>query len=66
MTELADSGLTEDREMSLSGHTTPDAKRRYVKRTETQRLAVSRQRRAWLRKQNEAETPSERVSGNTE
>jgi len=34
MTELADSDLTEEQEMSLSGHSTPDAKRRYVKRTE--------------------------------
>lgn len=31
MTELADSDLTEEQEMSLSGHSTPDAKRRYVK-----------------------------------
>jgi len=30
MTELADSDLTEEQEMSLSGHSAPDAKRRYV------------------------------------
>lgn len=51
MTELADSDLTEEQEMSLSGHTTPDAKRRYVKRTEVQRLTASRKRRAWIREQ---------------
>lgn len=51
MTELADSDLTEEQEMSLSGHTTPDAKRRYVKRTETQRLTAARKRRAWIQEQ---------------
>ena len=48
LTEIADSGLTEEREMALSGHTTPNAKRRYVKRTEEQRLVATRKRRAWL------------------
>jgi hypothetical protein len=48
MTELADSDLTEEQEMSLSGHTTPDAKRRYIKRTEAQRLVAARKRRAWV------------------
>jgi hypothetical protein len=39
MTELADAGLTEEQEMSLSGHKSPQAKRRYVQRTRTQRQA---------------------------
>jgi integrase len=51
MTELADSDLTEEQEMSLSGHTTPDAKRRYVKRTDAQRLTAARKRRAWILEQ---------------
>ena len=51
MTELADSDLTEEQEMSLSGHTTPDAKRRYVKRTDAQRMTASRKRRAWILEQ---------------
>ncbi len=48
MTELGDAGLTESEEMASSGHTTPEAKRRYVKRTEAQRLAAARKRRNWL------------------
>lgn len=48
MTELGDAGLTESEEMATSGHTTPEAKRRYVKRTETQRLSAARKRRAWV------------------
>lgn len=51
MTELADSDLTEQQEMSMSGHTTPDAKRRYAKRTESQRLVALRKRRAWRQEQ---------------
>jgi hypothetical protein len=51
MTELADSDLTEEQEMSLSGHSTPDAKRRYVKRTEAQRLTAARKRRVWISEQ---------------
>ena len=47
-TELADSDLTEEQEMSLSGHSTPDAKRRYVKRTEARRMTAGRKRRAWI------------------
>ena len=56
MTELADSDLTEQQEMSMSGHTTPDAKRRYAKRTEAQRLVALRKRRAWREEQSETET----------
>jgi len=56
MTELADSDLTEEQEMSLSGHTTPDAKRRYVKRTDAQRMIAARKRRAWVLEQKTTET----------
>lgn len=56
MTELADSDLTEEQEMSLSGHSTPDAKRRYVKRTDAQRLTAARKRRAWVQEQKTTES----------
>jgi len=65
MTELADSDLTEEQQMSLSGHSTPDAKRRYVKRTDAQRLTAAEKRRAWVeeqiepKSQNEASDPSQ-------
>ena len=48
LTELGDAQLTEQEEMSLSGHTSPDALRRYIKRTEKQRLSATRKRRAWV------------------
>ena len=48
MTELGNASLTEAQIMSLSGHTTPSAARGYVKRTQEQRLAASRARRAWI------------------
>ncbi len=48
MTELGDAELTEQGVMSLSGHRTPDAARGYVKKTDTQRLAAARKRRAWV------------------
>lgn len=54
MTELGDSDLTESQEMSLSGHTTPESKRRYIKRTDAQRLAAARKRRAWVLEQTKA------------
>ena len=54
MTELSDSDLTEQGEMSLSGHKSPQAKRRYVKRTEVQRLRSARKRRAWIEERKEA------------
>ncbi|MBX9590549.1 MAG: hypothetical protein K2X43_14680 [Hyphomonadaceae bacterium] len=38
MTGLGDADLSEGGEMSLSGHSTPEAKWRYVKKTETQQL----------------------------
>jgi IS5 family transposase len=48
MTELGDAELTEQGVMSLSGHRTPDAARGYIKRTDVQRLAAARKRRAWI------------------
>lgn len=62
MTELADSDLTEEQEMSLSGHTTPDAKRRYVKRTDAQRLTAARKRRAWVLEQKTTESRNDSSS----
>jgi hypothetical protein len=48
MTELGDAELTEQGVMALSGHNTPEPARLYVKRTETQRAAAARKRRAWV------------------
>ena len=48
LTELGDSGVSEQGGMSLTGHSTPQAFRLYVKRTETQRMIAARQRRAWV------------------
>lgn len=48
MTELGDSELTENQVMAVSGHKTPQAARLYVKRTEKQRLAAVRHRRAFV------------------
>lgn len=48
MTELGDAELTEQGVMSLSGHRTPDAARGYIKKTDAQRLAAARKRRAWV------------------
>lgn len=53
MTELGDSDLTEQGEMALSGHKNPQTARRYVKRTETQRLRAARKRRAWVEERKE-------------
>jgi IS5 family transposase len=47
-TELGDAELTEQGVMSLSGHRSPDAARGYVKKTDAQRLAAARKRRAWV------------------
>jgi len=62
MTELADSDLTEEQEMSLSGHSTPDAKRRYVKRTDAHRLTAARKRRAWVQEQKTIESRNDAPS----
>jgi len=51
LNEIADSDLTETQEMALSQHTTPNAKRRYIKRSEAQRLIAARKRRAWIAEQ---------------
>jgi hypothetical protein len=59
MTELGDSDLTETQEMSLSDHTTPASKHRYIKKTEAQRLAAARKRRAWILEQSGVETRNE-------
>lgn len=48
LTELGDAGLTETEEMAISAHSTPDAKRRYVKKTAAQRLSGARKRRRWI------------------
>lgn len=48
MTELGDAEVTEQGVMSLSGHKTPIAARLYIKRTEAQRIAAARRRRAWI------------------
>ena len=40
MTELGDSGVSEQGGMSLTGHSTPQALRLYVKRTEVQRMIL--------------------------
>ena len=50
LTELGDAELTEQGVMALSGHKTPK-----VARTETQRLAAARKRRAWIDSTAEAE-----------
>jgi hypothetical protein len=48
MTEIGDAEVTEQSGMSLSGHSTPEAFRLYVKHTETQRAIAARRRRAWV------------------
>lgn len=44
MTELGDAGLTEAEIMSLSAHSSVEAARLYVKRTQAQRLSAARKR----------------------
>lgn len=53
MTELGNAELTEQGIMSLSAHSTPDAARGYVKKTERQRAAAARKRRAWLKQEEQ-------------
>lgn len=53
LNEIADADLTETQEMALSGYTTPNAKRRYVKQSEAQRLIAARKRRAWVAEQEQ-------------
>ncbi len=59
MTELGDAELTEQGVMSLSGHRSPEAARGYVKKTDTQRLAAARKRRAWVLNLEHAENESQ-------
>jgi hypothetical protein len=62
MTELGDAELTEQGIMALSAHSTPDAARGYVKKTERQRLAAARKRRAWV-EQEQTEAKSQNEAG---
>ena len=62
MTELGDAELTEQGVMSLSGHRSPDAARGYVKKTEAQRLAAARKRRAWVLEIEHARNQSLRMN----
>ena len=55
MTELGDAELTEQQSMALSGHKDPKSHRLYLKRTERQRMAAARKRRAWVDLEAEAE-----------
>jgi integrase len=66
MTELGDSDLTEQAEMALSGHKNPQTTRRYVKRTETQRLNAARKRRAWVEERKEAVSQNEQRRAESE
>ena len=68
MTELGDAELTEQAVMSLSGHRSPDAARGYVKKTEAQRLAAARKRRAWVLEIEHArnESQNEHQTGESE
>ena len=64
MTELGDAELTEQGIMALSAHSTPDAARGYVKKTERQREAAARKRRAWV-EQERIEAKSQNEGGLT-
>ena len=60
LTELGDAELTEQTIMSLSDHATPQAARLYVQKTEQQRTAGARKRRAWVEAQAEEEADESR------
>jgi hypothetical protein len=66
MTELGDAQLTEQGVMSLSGHRTPEAARGYVKKTDAQRLAAARKRRAWVLELEHARNESQNEHQNDE
>ena len=66
MTELGDAELTEQGVMSLSGHRSPEAARGYVKKTDTQRLAAARKRRACVLNLEHPENESQNGDQNTE
>lgn len=59
MTELGDAELTEQGVMSLSGHRTPEAARGYIKKTDAQRLAAAKKRRAWVQNLEHAKNESQ-------
>jgi hypothetical protein len=59
LTELGDAELTEQEEMSLSGHRSPRALRRYIKKTDNQRLSATRKRRAWILQKEQAQNESQ-------
>ena len=59
LTELGNVELTEQQEMSLLGHRSPNALRRYIKKTESQRLATIRKRRAWVLQEEHARNESQ-------
>ena len=59
LTELGNVEPTEQQEMSLSGHRSPNALRRYIKKTESQRLATIRKRRAWVLQEEHARNESQ-------
>jgi hypothetical protein len=48
LTELGDAGATEAETMAASMHKTPQAARLYVKRTDVQRIAAAKKRRALI------------------
>jgi len=54
MTLLAEAGLTEEQEMSMSGHSTPDAKRRYVVKTRILIAAAVAKRHSFVTQQQMA------------
>lgn len=66
MTELGDAELTEQGVMSLSGHRTPGAARGYIKKTDTQRLAATQKRRAWVLDSEHARNVSQNEPRNNE
>jgi Recombinase len=66
MTELGDAELTEQGVMSLSGHRSPEAARGYVKKTDAQRLAAARKRRAWVIEVEHARNESQNGHRNSE
>lgn len=66
LTELGDAELTEQEEMSLSGHRSPNVVRRYVKKTDPQRLSGTRKRRALVEHREQARNKSQNSRIKTE
>lgn len=67
MTELGDADATEAQIMAVSGHRSPEAARRYIKRTERQRVAGLKKRRLLveqaLQRQRTPETEAKAEAG---